>query len=126
MPTQAQMKAVLQKYIDAFNAADAEAIVALFADDAVVEDPVGSPPRRGIAAIGEFYRGSVKRVKRIQLAAPIRGSHINAAAMAFVVQLDWEGKPCEISVIDVMTFNDDGRIATMKAYWGQDDLVFKS
>jgi steroid delta-isomerase len=119
------MKAVLQKYIDAFNAADAEAIIALFADDAIVEDPVGSPPRRGIAAIGEFYRGSVKLVKRIQLAAPIRGSHGNAAAMAFVVQLDWEGKPCEISVIDVMTFNDDGRIATMKAYWGQDDLVFK-
>jgi steroid delta-isomerase len=125
MPAQSQMRAVLQKYIDAFNAADAEAIIALFADDAIVEDPVGSPPRRGVAAIGEFYRSSVKLVKRIRLAAPIRGSHANAAAMAFVVQLDWEGKPCEISVNDVMTFNDDGRIATMKAYWGPKDVAVK-
>ncbi len=123
MPTQEQMKAALQKYVDGFNAHDVDSVLALFADDAVIEDPVGAPLRRGIKEIAEFYRGSVKVVESMKLAAPIRGSHSNAAAMAFVVNLQLEGKPCVISVIDVMTFNDDGRIATMKAYWGPRDMV---
>jgi steroid delta-isomerase len=120
----AQMKAALQRYVDGFNAADAEAIVALFADDAVIEDPVGGGTlRRGRAEIAEFYRGSVKLVKRIELSAPIRGSHGNAAAMAFAVHLDYDGKPCVINVIDVMRFDDTGRIVEMKAYWGPGDVV---
>lgn len=124
MPTQAQMKAALQEYVDAFNARDAQRIIALFAENATVEDPIGAPLKRGIAEVGEFYRGSVQLVDRIELAAPIRGSHGAAAAMAFVVHLNYEGKPCQISVIDVMEFDPSGRIASMKAYWGPDDVRF--
>ena len=124
MPTQAQMKAALQAYIDGFNAHDAEAIVKLFAIDASVEDPIGAPLRSGIAAIGEFYRGSVGLVKRIELSAPIRGSHGDAASMAFTVHLDYEGRACEIDVIDVMRFDANGHIRSMQAYWGPDDLRY--
>lgn len=41
------MTAVVQRYVAALNAGDLDGIVALFADDATVEDPVGSEPRRG-------------------------------------------------------------------------------
>ena len=34
------MKAAMQAYIDGFNRSSAEAVVALYADDATVEDPV--------------------------------------------------------------------------------------
>ncbi len=37
------MKQALQTYVDAFNAADAAAVTSLYADDAVIEDPVGHP-----------------------------------------------------------------------------------
>ena len=49
----------MQAYIDAFNRADVGAVVALYAADATVEDPVGSPPKSGAAEIGAFYTYSV-------------------------------------------------------------------
>ena len=41
--TSVQMREALQRYIDAINARDTEAVVALYADDATIEDPVGTP-----------------------------------------------------------------------------------
>jgi steroid delta-isomerase len=120
----AAMKQALHVYVDAFNAQDAERIIALFAPDAWIEDPVGSPPKRGRDEIAAFYRASVQRVRRIELAAPVRGSHGDAAAMAFVVHLDYGGRPCEIAVIDVMRFDRRGRVTSMQAYWGREDLRF--
>ena len=50
MPAEATMKAALQGYLNAFNANDLDALTALFADDATVEDPVGSPPELSMLA----------------------------------------------------------------------------
>src|SRR5690625_1949561 len=83
MPEEHVMKAAMQTYIDSFNAGDAEGLISLLADDATIEDPVGSELVEGIEAIAEFYRGGVKVVTEMSLSAPIRGSHANAAAMAF-------------------------------------------
>ena len=118
MPSQEQMKAALQAYVDGFNAGDPAAVVALFADDATVEDPVGNPPITGRDAIAEFYANSVASGAKLSLDAPIRGSHGNAAAMAFTVEMP----NMRIRVIDVMTFDDDGRISTMRAHWGPADV----
>ncbi|MFI0350616.1 nuclear transport factor 2 family protein [Actinomadura sp. 9N407] len=120
MPTQDQMKQALQAYIDGFAAGDAAAVAALFADDAVVEDPVGNPPISGRAAIEEFYTNAVGAGSKLVLEAPIRGSHGNAAAMAFTVEVPEMG--LRIRVIDVMTFNEDGKIVAMRAHWGPDDV----
>lgn len=117
------MRAAMQEYIDAFNRDDVEAIIALYADDATVEDPVGSEPKRGIAEISDFYRMAIKTGAKLSLSAPIRCSHGNAAAMAFEVRLQLEQGPSLIRVIDVMTFAKDGRFASMQAYWGPSDLT---
>lgn len=117
-----QMKRAMQAYIDAFNNSDADAIVALYAEDATVEDPVGSPQKNGKAEIAEFYEGAIKTGAKLTLAAPIRGSHGDSAAMAFDVNLAMPEGRAVIHVIDVMTFNDEGRFASMRAYWGKDDM----
>ena len=57
MPSQETMKAAMQAYIDAFNRADTAAILALYAPDATVEDPVGSPVKHGIAEMGFTHVG---------------------------------------------------------------------
>ena len=121
MPTEQQMKAALQKYIDAFGARDADALAALFADDATIEDPVGSEVLRGKEAIAAFYRRAVQVVTHMALSAPIRGSHGNAAAMAFDFEMNLKGRKVRTSAIDVMEFDDAGRIKTMRAYWGPGD-----
>lgn len=122
MTDEATMRARLQEYIDAFDRSDLEALVELFADDAQVEDPVGSPVKDGKEAIRAFYRESLKTGAKLELVAPIRASHANAAAMAFTVNLNMPTGPSRIHVIDVMYFNESGQISSMQAYWGHGDM----
>jgi steroid delta-isomerase len=122
MASEQQMKEAMQAYIDAFNRSDAEAIVALYAEDATVEDPVGKEPMAGRARIADFYRMAIKTGAKLSLAAPIRASHGNAAAMAFDVKLDMPQGRALIRVIDVMTFDERGRFKSMRAYWGPGDM----
>ncbi|MEU5882155.1 nuclear transport factor 2 family protein [Spirillospora sp. NPDC047279] len=120
MPTQEQMKAVLQAYVDGFDAADPGAVSGLFADDAVIEDPVGTPPIQGRAAIDEFYVNAMAVGTKLTLDGPIRGSHGDKAAMAFTVEVPAMGM--RIHAIDVMTFGEDGKVTRMEALWGPDDI----
>ncbi|MBV9227839.1 MAG: nuclear transport factor 2 family protein [Chloroflexi bacterium] len=122
MTTEQAMKAALQHYIDGFNAGDAEAILSLFAEHATLEDPVGGPVREGRQAISEFCQRATASGAKLTLVAPITGSHSNAAAMAFIADTVRNGKRVNIQAIDVMTFDDSGKIASMRAYWGPEDL----
>jgi steroid delta-isomerase len=123
MATEQQMKQAMQAYIDTYNKDDLEGLLALYADDATVEDPVGKPVMSGKARIREFYTMAMKTGARLALSAPIRGSHGNSAAMAFDVKLEYQGHKMVIQVIDVMTFNAQGKFASMRAYWGPSDMV---
>ena len=126
MISQQEMKQAMQAYIDLFNQSDAAGIAALYADDATVEDPVGSEPKRGRQAIADFYAMAIKSGARLKLAAPIRGSHGNSAAMAFDVELNMpqgdKTARAVIRVIDVMSFDDAGKFSSMRAYWGSSDM----
>jgi steroid Delta-isomerase len=117
-----KMKQAMQAYIDNYNRDDLEGVVGLYSDDATVEDPVGSPIKYGKAKIREFYAMAMKTGARLTLAAPIRGSHSNAAAMAFDVNLNLPQGRMLIRVIDVMTFNDKGQFTSMRAFWGPGDM----
>jgi len=118
-----QMKDAMQAYIDCFNRTDPEGIAALYADDATVEDPVGTPLKNGKAEVAAFYKMAVTTGAKLKLAAPIRASHGNSAAMAFDVQLNMPTGEAIIQVIDVMTFNDAGKFTSMRAFWGKSDMV---
>ena len=117
------MKDGMQAYIDLFNKADHAGIADLYTDDATVEDPVGSAVKKGKAEIAAFYKMAVATGARLALAAPIRASHGNSAAMAFDVQLNMPQGKAVIRVIDVMTFNEAGKFTSMRAFWGQSDMV---
>lgn len=123
MVSEKKMKEGMQAYIDTFNRADAAAIAGLYADDATVEDPVGSPLKKGKAEILAFYQFAVQTGAKLKLAAPIRGSHGNSAAMAFDVELNMPQGRMVIQVIDVMTFNDEGKFTSMRAFWGPGDMI---
>lgn len=123
MPSEQTMKAAMQAYIDCFNRSDAAAIADLYSEDATVEDPVGSPVKQGKAEVAAFYKMAVATGAKLKLAAPIRASHGDSAAMAFDVQLNMPTGEAIIQVIDVMTFNEDGKFTSMRAFWGKSDMV---
>jgi steroid delta-isomerase len=118
MPSQEVMKAAMQAYIDAFNSGSAAAVAALYAADATVEDPVGSPVKHGLAQIQAFYTHSIATGAKLALDVPVRGSHANAAAMAFTARIG----PVSVRVIDIMTFDEAGKFTSMKAYFGPGDI----
>ncbi len=110
----------LQAYVDAISGDDVEAVVALFADDAVVEDPVGTPPHRGKAELRAFYQIAVDGVEKMELEGNVRvRDHYGAAAM----RAKPKGADMYMEVLDVMEFNQDGLITKMTAYWGDSNMV---
>lgn len=70
--TAQRMKAAMQAYVDGLNRGDAEAVIALFSEDAVIEDPVGTPPKRG-QEIRDWFHQAVAMQARLTLATPIQG-----------------------------------------------------
>jgi steroid delta-isomerase len=119
MPSEQVMKAAMQAYIDTFNRGDPQAVAALYTADATLEDPVGAPLKQGREAIAAFYTHSIATGAKLSLDAPIRGSHGNAAAMAFTARIG----PVSVRVIDVMTFDEAGKFTSMRAYFGPGDLL---
>ena len=121
MPTPEQMQAAVRAYIAALNANDIDAIVALYAEDATVEDPVGSSPQRGLAQIRAFYTASLSMALQVALDGEIRAV-ANEAAFAFSVSLVMDGKRITIRPIDVMRFDAQGRITSMRAFFGNHNI----
>ena len=117
LPTPEHMQAAVQAYIGALNAADLDAIAALYADNALVEDPVGSPPKRGLAEIRAFYAGSLQMKLEVELEGEIRAAG-NEAAFAFSVSFDVKGQRTTIRPIDLFRFDAAGRITEMRAFFG--------
>jgi steroid delta-isomerase len=119
MPSEAMMKAAMQVYFDQFNTGDVEAVVSLFTDDAIIEDPVGTPTYQGTDAIRAAFTALLARQPKLTLSAPIRGSHGNAAAMA----IDAKVGDVTVRAIDVVTFDEAGKITSLKAYFGPEDVI---
>ena len=120
VPTEAHMKSVLEAYIAGLNARDPDAVLALFSPDAEIEDPVGTPAFRG-EAIEAWFRGAVQVEPHLELVAPIRASHGASAAMAFTVTTRRKNGRFTTNSVDVVHFDDDGRIRRLEGYWGPSD-----
>lgn len=124
MATPEQMEAAVQAYVAAFAAGDPEQAVAIFAADATVEDPVGTPVKRGHEEIRAFYQASMATGAKLVLDGPIRLAE-GHAAFAFHVPLHFEGKDMEIHVIDTFAFDADGKVKEMRAFFGSGNMIAK-
>jgi steroid delta-isomerase len=114
----ATIRATVERYTSCFTAGDRDAFLANFADDAWIEDPVGTPRYEGKEAIGGFFDQTQGLSDSIELrrTGPVR---VAGGEAAFPMQ----ARPTigdatfAIDIIDVMTFDDTGAIATMRAFW---------
>ena len=121
MNTTEHMTKVVQRYIAALNANDLDGIVGLYADDATVEDPVGSEPQQGIEAIRVFYINSLKLSLQVALTGEVRAV-ADEAAFAFTVGFEYLGRKTVISPIDHFRFNQAGKITSMRALFGKTNI----
>lgn len=111
----------VEAYIAAYAKGDLEGIMAVFADGATVEDPVGSPPLVGKPAIRALMSAGVAMGAKLSLLGDIRCAG-DYAAFPFVVALDYEGRDTRIEVIDVFRFDDQGKVVEMRAFFGPENI----
>ncbi|WP_248739757.1 steroid Delta-isomerase [Pseudomonas sp. MWU12-2029] len=118
-----QIQTTMARYVELVDAGDIDGILALYSEGATVEDPVGQPPIQGLADIERFYRQGLGASQvSATLTGPVRATLNGCGAMPFRVDMHWAGQPCSLHVIDVMEFDDDGKIRSMKAYWSEANI----
>ncbi len=116
-----RVKAV-ETYIASYCAGDLDGIVSVFADNATVEDPVGTPLVIGKEAIRAFMARGVSMGAKLGLLGAIRCAG-DYAAFPFAVTLELEGKPTRIEVIDVFRFDAEGKVVEMRAFFGAENIT---
>ncbi|MFD6896679.1 nuclear transport factor 2 family protein [Rhodococcus sp. NPDC060086] len=120
IPSADTIRATVTGYMAALESGSSTTIAALYADDATLEDPVGSEPKVGRDAITKFY-GALDGSKQTTELLSLKISGANAA-FHFRVTTPMGGATYEVEPIDVMTFDEQGRITSMRAFWSPADL----
>ena len=93
----------------------------LYAEDATVEDPVGGGEVHiGRQAIHGFY-ANVENVKSQAEIVTLRAAG-HEAAFLWALTVELGETKMRIEIISVMTFDSESKIASMKAYWGPDNM----
>jgi steroid delta-isomerase len=118
----------------AVAAGDREGWLALFADDAVVQDPIGPSPfdpdgtgHHGRAAIAAFYDSVIANSETIQFEFTESYLCGDEAAEVGIIRTTLAGGTHQAVVNGVYTYRSDGagKIAALRTYWEFDavDLV---
>lgn len=121
MPDANHIRQLYDRYPELVSKGDVDSIVALYAEDATIEDPIGSELHRGTEAIRAFYAAAAGSVE-LKLSGPARVAGREAAA-PLVALIGPEGPDRKaLDIISVMVFDEAGKITSMRAYWSIDAM----
>lgn len=113
------LEVLVRRYLDTCANGKAEDVAALYAEDATLEDPVGGGEVHiGRQAIAGFYSALAGAEIKTELLNFRAGGH--EAAFTFAITV---GASMRIEPIEVMAFNSDSLITSMKAYWGAQNIT---
>ncbi len=111
---------------------DRDGWLALFADDAVVEDPVGpsmfdpdARGHRGKEAITAFYDNVISTSEKIEFT--IRDSYECGSEVANVGQIRITLPGNQIGIVPIVNIykvNDAGKLIALRSFWEADKLSF--
>ncbi|ROZ84368.1 nuclear transport factor 2 family protein [Gordonia sp. OPL2] len=116
-----KINAVVDAYVDLLNSGTAEQIADLYAANATVEDPIGADLRTTREQLVEFYSVITGMDERT---ATLKWKKIagDTAVFEFTLVTGTSGMKFEITPIDIMVFDADGKVSSMRAVWEQSDL----
>ena len=112
-----QYSDVADRYLSYLNEKNLEGILSLYADNGTVEDPVGSDIVSGKVALRKFYANAVNYDVVLTRTGQVRVAGVEIA-FPFQLRMTVEGVPMLTDIIDVFRFDSDGKIVSMRAFWG--------
>jgi ketosteroid isomerase-like protein len=96
---------------------DRDGWIALFASDAVVEDPVGGAAHRGIQAITDFVDFTISTVEsfdyEIERAYPCG----NEVAMVIRFDIVAAGTRLDMDVVNIYATDGKGKLTSLRSFW---------
>jgi steroid Delta-isomerase len=114
------------------EAKDRDGWLALFADDAVVEDPVGpsafdpeAKGHRGKEAITAFYDNVISMSEKIEFS--IRDSYECGSEVANIGQIRITLPDNQVGIVPIVNIykvNDAGKLLSLRSFWEADKLSF--
>ncbi|WP_417595704.1 nuclear transport factor 2 family protein [Parasphingorhabdus sp.] len=118
------MKKIVDQYLAAINTGDMQSATNIYADNAAVEDPVGTEPKRGDDIL-QFYTAAFSNGAKVELTGPVR---ISAKAAAFPFRAEIKqpaNKLLIVDVIDIFEFDDAGKVVKMTAHFGPSNITVR-
>lgn len=119
MPNAESIVKAIQAHCTTLSEHDKDGWLSLWADDAVLEDPVGVDIFRGLDAIATTFWGMVDSLSPMKLWLErdviVCGNEAIGILFGVVTQ---QGELTKVGpIVDHFTFNDDGKIQSMRAFW---------
>lgn len=121
MPSADQITETVNRYIALLTDGSVDDLVDFYADDATLEDPVGGEVHIGTKAIRGFYSALAGLERQSELVS-LRVSG-NEAAFQFRLTVTAGAHKMRVEPIEVMVFDDRGKVTSMKAYWSEADTT---
>ncbi|MGW0042130.1 nuclear transport factor 2 family protein [Rhodococcus sp. NPDC003348] len=120
-PSRESIVATIEAYVKAVASGTVDDVLALYAPGATVEDPVGTEVRTTEEQLREFY-GIIEPLEQVVELGLVQVAGANAAFGFELTTIHGESR-LGLTVIDVMTFDDDAKITSMRAYWGPENMI---
>jgi steroid Delta-isomerase len=112
------LRNTLDSYFKAIAARDPSRLALVFAEDGEIEDPVGTPVRKGRDTLAELFASGMAQASDVEinvLAAFPSGNYI-AAHWTTTVRTK-AGQQAKAEGIDVLEVNEQGLIVRAEGYW---------
>jgi steroid delta-isomerase len=111
----------IRRYVSLLSSGSADDIIELFAEDATVEDPVGTEVRVGREALRSFFADLEKLDRRTELdLLRVVGRE---AAFAFTLSFYAGESRMQLQPIDTVVFNEEGKITGLRSYFAPSDVT---
>ena len=110
------ISAAVDTYIELLTNGTPEQIADLYAEDFSVEDPIGSPHRPTREELIEFY-GLISNLDEHKATLKWKKVVGDTAVFEFHLFTKAGDSGFEIQPIDIMVFDENGKITSMRAVW---------
>jgi steroid delta-isomerase len=114
----------LTEYMDSIRSMETDRWVGEFAENATVEDPVGTPEVRGHEQLRGFFDGVRKRLKLLDLTPEFVVVSASEAAVKWsAVSTAHNGLKASFPGVTAFKLREDGKILQLRAFWDAKEVA---
>lgn len=110
--------------LEAVRRKDRDGWLALFEEDATVEDPVGPSPldpegkgRRGKAEIARFYDEVISTMERFEYTIERSYQGGNEVAIVVIFGITAGGNTMDMDLVNIYRWSPAGKIVSLRSFW---------